>query len=649
MTHGSARPLEPIRRPAGARLPARARPVSIGSPRDPPLPCSAMERGQILFEEHGRRRRRRALAGRPEGDHDGWFCVRTDPFPCPADGCTFVAEFMTAAHLILVWQELDDPNLLRHAARARDVGRNPRVTGYRSEYGPSASYYAWVAAGPAGARRQDALIPEHVRRVRAVLARGRGGADDPRRRDATSRSPAVDRILRGVEGLALPGPSEDGALRLGVRDEHRRLRIVAEVDEALPALRRAAAAAAAREGLAIAAAATASVRASPRASRSSRRSATSASSATAASRCGGRASRACTSTSGCRPPRTAGAASRRSCPWLPVVLALSANSPWFAGELTGMASNRAPVLAELPRARRAAGVRVVRGVGGVGRAARRARRDAGLHAHLVGRPAASEARHARGAHPRPADRRAALGRVRRARAGDVRDGARRTACPARRAARRPRPRRLRAEPLGGGALRARAPSCIHPDGPSVGRRDRARRRAARARAAGGTSARRRGRARRGSTRRAARPTCSSTHVASQARRGSRPPLARLTMAVVDRDDPGQRHPLRALRDAPREDARRRRGARVREREPDGPGAARLRRRAHHAGCAPRADGSRRLPRARVLSLAGSSSRRARAPPGRNVAVSTGRAPVGASVRVIGLGHSDGRRRRLDDP
>jgi glutamate---cysteine ligase / carboxylate-amine ligase len=37
-------------------------------------------------------------------------------------------------------------------------------------------------------------------------------------------------------------------------------------------------------------------------------------------------------------------------PWLPVVLALSANSPWLAGELTGMASNRAPVLAELPRA-----------------------------------------------------------------------------------------------------------------------------------------------------------------------------------------------------------------------------------------------------------------------------------------------------------
>jgi glutamate---cysteine ligase / carboxylate-amine ligase len=36
-------------------------------------------------------------------------------------------------------------------------------------------------------------------------------------------------------------------------------------------------------------------------------------------------------------------------PWLPVVLALSANSPYFEGEETGFASNRAPVLAELPR------------------------------------------------------------------------------------------------------------------------------------------------------------------------------------------------------------------------------------------------------------------------------------------------------------
>jgi carboxylate-amine ligase len=37
-------------------------------------------------------------------------------------------------------------------------------------------------------------------------------------------------------------------------------------------------------------------------------------------------------------------------PWLPLMLALSANSPYLAGVATGLASNRAPVLAELPRA-----------------------------------------------------------------------------------------------------------------------------------------------------------------------------------------------------------------------------------------------------------------------------------------------------------
>ena len=80
-------------------------------------------------------------------DHAGWWCVRTDPFPCPADGCGFVAEFMTAAHLVLVWQERDDPNLLWHAQRALEVGRNPRIVSYAARFGPSASYYAWEAAG----------------------------------------------------------------------------------------------------------------------------------------------------------------------------------------------------------------------------------------------------------------------------------------------------------------------------------------------------------------------------------------------------------------------------------------------------------------------------------------------------------------------
>ena len=36
-------------------------------------------------------------------------------------------------------------------------------------------------------------------------------------------------------------------------------------------------------------------------------------------------------------------------PWLPVILAMSANSPFLAGEETSLASNRAEVLAQLPR------------------------------------------------------------------------------------------------------------------------------------------------------------------------------------------------------------------------------------------------------------------------------------------------------------
>ena len=85
--------------------------------------------------------------GEDGDDHLGWFCVRTDPFPCPAPDCTFVAVFMTAAHLVLVWEERDDPNLLRHAQRAKEVGRNPHIVSYEPGYGPSASYYAWEAAG----------------------------------------------------------------------------------------------------------------------------------------------------------------------------------------------------------------------------------------------------------------------------------------------------------------------------------------------------------------------------------------------------------------------------------------------------------------------------------------------------------------------
>lgn len=89
-------------------------------------------------------------------DYTGWYCVRTDPWPCPAEGCTFVAQHMTAAHLIIVWPEIDDPSLLRHAAAARDAGRNPQPVEYEPSMGPACSFYQWEAAGhPVHAVRPD--------------------------------------------------------------------------------------------------------------------------------------------------------------------------------------------------------------------------------------------------------------------------------------------------------------------------------------------------------------------------------------------------------------------------------------------------------------------------------------------------------------
>jgi hypothetical protein len=80
-------------------------------------------------------------------DYTGWWCIRTDPWPCPAEGCGFVATHITAAHLIIVWPEKDDPMLLQHAGIAKEVGRNPRVDGYEPGLGPACSYYQWEAAG----------------------------------------------------------------------------------------------------------------------------------------------------------------------------------------------------------------------------------------------------------------------------------------------------------------------------------------------------------------------------------------------------------------------------------------------------------------------------------------------------------------------
>lgn len=87
---------------------------------------------------------------------EGWYCVRTAPFPCPADGCDYVAHFMTAAHRIVVWPDSDDPKLLREAHRAQAAGRQPRIAEYQAEFGPCIPWDLYVRLGrPVHAVRQQ--------------------------------------------------------------------------------------------------------------------------------------------------------------------------------------------------------------------------------------------------------------------------------------------------------------------------------------------------------------------------------------------------------------------------------------------------------------------------------------------------------------
>ena len=79
-------------------------------------------------------------------DFSGWFCIATDPWPCPfckQNGEIFFVEFATMNHKIIVFPEKDDPKLLSLAQVCQEVGRNPRIVEYEIGFGPCISYYAF--------------------------------------------------------------------------------------------------------------------------------------------------------------------------------------------------------------------------------------------------------------------------------------------------------------------------------------------------------------------------------------------------------------------------------------------------------------------------------------------------------------------------
>ena len=104
-------------------------------------------------------------------DYSGWYCVRTDPWTCPAAGCTFVADFLTAAHLIIVWPERTTP---RCCATPR-----PRATWAATRAPTSTSPPSGPPARTTSGRRRATRCTPSGRTSAATSTRRREGAARP--------------------------------------------------------------------------------------------------------------------------------------------------------------------------------------------------------------------------------------------------------------------------------------------------------------------------------------------------------------------------------------------------------------------------------------------------------------------------------------
>jgi hypothetical protein len=83
------------------------------------------------------------LAHRDDGGGEGdWYAISTDPWPCPA--CGVAEDYVTACHHVVVAPARDD--LIDHAARAAQVGRNPRIVRYDDTL-PTMTLFQWRALG----------------------------------------------------------------------------------------------------------------------------------------------------------------------------------------------------------------------------------------------------------------------------------------------------------------------------------------------------------------------------------------------------------------------------------------------------------------------------------------------------------------------
>lgn len=67
-------------------------------------------------------------------DLSDWYCIATNPFPCPCG--EFMAHHMTAVHRVIIFPDNDGDDILFYAEQAKKANRNPKIVEYEKSFGP---------------------------------------------------------------------------------------------------------------------------------------------------------------------------------------------------------------------------------------------------------------------------------------------------------------------------------------------------------------------------------------------------------------------------------------------------------------------------------------------------------------------------------
>src|SRR4026207_248391 len=86
-------------------------------------------------------------AAKAEDDlnYEGWYCIQMKPVICPGCGEPMCYVEPPHLHLIIVWEEKDDENLLQVCKELKDGDRDPIVIQYHPMYGHCISWEDCIA------------------------------------------------------------------------------------------------------------------------------------------------------------------------------------------------------------------------------------------------------------------------------------------------------------------------------------------------------------------------------------------------------------------------------------------------------------------------------------------------------------------------